>query len=398
MSPDPSQSPESVPQLSPKDNDVSPAAPSPMDKSPQKPRAPRLSKSTSTSKADITQTLQKSWQTIQPILNTQTLNALRALSQASSWGIDRLQRSSSHRPTTTANAQAPSSQLRRPQPTQSRQPSWVKKGQAGWDVARPVLSAQTLRILRVLNDAIAWSIQRLDAPLDPNQAIAQPTSSSSQTARVLDRFAANFQQGWAWWSAKLKILRDRLPASWRSLLPPPVMTSLLVIGFMLLLSSISSSSPAQTYPPPSRSIAEPIAALPQPESLSSSDRASVPATDVAQPSVPDMPLERTPEQSLIAAIQDQVADITHQYADGLIQSIQANFRRSRLTVNLGEAWYALSTFEQDQLAREILARSTELMFNDLELLDTQGDLVGRSPVVGSTLIILKRTSTPDVAK
>jgi len=43
---------------------------------------------------------------------------------------------------------------------------------------------------------------------------------------------------------------------------------------------------------------------------------------------PTPTLELTPEQNLIASIENQVAEITDRYADGLIQSIQANFQSS----------------------------------------------------------------------
>jgi len=42
---------------------------------------------------------------------------------------------------------------------------------------------------------------------------------------------------------------------------------------------------------------------------------------------PTPTLELTPE-NLIASIENQVAEITDRYADGLIQSIQANFQGS----------------------------------------------------------------------
>jgi len=60
-------------------------------------------------------------------------------------------------------------------------------------------------------------------------------------------------------------------------------------------------------------------------------------------------LELTPEQNLIASIENQVAEITDSYADGLIQSIQANFQGSRLlskSVMIG----TLQQSQQDKLA------------------------------------------------
>jgi gas vesicle protein len=98
----------------------------------------------------------------------------------------------------------------------------------------------------------------------------------------------------------------------------------------------------------------------------------------------------TPEQSLIAAIQKEVTDLTHQYPEELIGRIEANFLGSRLTVTMGDEWYNLQVKQQDNLANTILERTQNLDFRKLELLDSQGTLIARSPVVGNQIIILQR--------
>jgi len=56
----------------------------------------------------------------------------------------------------------------------------------------------------------------------------------------------------------------------------------------------------------------------------STDRATTNRGHTARASATPTPtLELTPEQNLIASIENQVAEITDRYADGLIQSIQA---------------------------------------------------------------------------
>lgn len=101
----------------------------------------------------------------------------------------------------------------------------------------------------------------------------------------------------------------------------------------------------------------------------------------------------TPEQSLVATIQNQVAEVTSQYANGLIQSIQANFPSSRLQVKVTNGWYELSSEQQDKLATEMLGRAQELDFSKLEIADLGGNLLARSPVVGSKMVILQRKIT-----
>jgi len=134
---------------------------------------------------------------------------------------------------------------------------------------------------------------------------------------------------------------------------------------------------------------EPEPAIELPAPLEDLD---VPAEPEFEPPsiAPAPPIALTPEQALVAAIQAQVADITNQYADGLIQSIQANFRTSRLTVKVDDAWYELRASRQNKLAAEMLDRAQELEFNRLVITDAEGTLLARSPVVGSEMIILQR--------
>lgn len=102
---------------------------------------------------------------------------------------------------------------------------------------------------------------------------------------------------------------------------------------------------------------------------------------------PQAPL--TPEQTLIAAIQSQVAQVTED-ADIPIASIQANFGASELLVRISHEWYNITASRQDKLAEQIFERGKELDFRTVEIADSQGNLVARSPVVGSRMIIVKR--------
>ena len=104
---------------------------------------------------------------------------------------------------------------------------------------------------------------------------------------------------------------------------------------------------------------------------------------------PKPKLKLNPEQGLIAAIQEQVAQITNEYADGLIISLEANFISSRLIVKASNDWYQLDPELQEEAANEILGRARKLDFKKLEITDLEGKLVARSPVVGQKMIILQ---------
>lgn len=156
------------------------------------------------------------------------------------------------------------------------------------------------------------------------------------------------------------------------------------------------TSAIQPSPSPSLSSPSPPAApspLPFPSPLPSliSSAPPSPPPPITPPSPPPPPLKLTPEQKLIARIQDQVAEISNQYVSGLIQSVQANFRVSRLTVKVGDGWYELSEPQQDNLANEMLRRAQELNFSKLEITDPEATLLARSPVVGTEMVILQRS-------
>lgn len=161
------------------------------------------------------------------------------------------------------------------------------------------------------------------------------------------------------WKAALPRIKRLLPEGWNNL-PDWFLTTLalLLLVFVAWITIVLLPSPAP-------SIEEPPPAISQPE-----------------PAIP--------EPALIDEIQTQVAEVTDQYAEGLIQSVQANFRLNQLTVQLGDGWYELATNQQDQLASELLRRSRKLEFDNLEMTNTEGDLLARNPVVGSQMVIYDR--------
>jgi hypothetical protein len=111
---------------------------------------------------------------------------------------------------------------------------------------------------------------------------------------------------------------------------------------------------------------------------------------VAVEPVPQPQPELTPEQRLIASIQEQVSEVTREYAEGLIQSIEANFQGSLLVVKVSDEWYNIAESRQNKLAAEMFARAKQLDFSKLDITDSKGSLVARSPVVGGEMIIVRR--------
>ncbi|MBW4658107.1 MAG: hypothetical protein KME15_05500 [Drouetiella hepatica Uher 2000/2452] len=173
-----------------------------------------------------------------------------------------------------------------------------------------------------------------------------------------------------WWVATLPKIRSRLPEPWKTKLPEQILTA---IALLFLLSFLSVT----------------LALLPgKPPSL-----VKAPSSNV--PNLPNEPapvrLPNAVSLNKLTKIQDQLAEITASYAEGLVESVQVD-RHSRLKVTVGDAWYALEPGQQDKLANEVLKRSYKLKFDQLELTDPEGVLLARSPVVGSGILMLERVS------
>ncbi|WP_346291532.1 hypothetical protein [Sphaerothrix gracilis] len=187
---------------------------------------------------------------------------------------------------------------------------------------------------------------------------------------------SRWQQAKTLWQGFLALVRSRLPASWQPRLSDGILSAILLGAAALLLTFIASLLTPEPVLPPS----QPLVVLPS----------EVPEVTVVEPE-PVLP----PEQERIAEIQDQVAEITQQYAEGLVQSVQADFRQSELAVKLGPAWYQLSRDRQDQVANGILAAVQPLAFDRLWLTDDAGKHLARNPVVGNNMVILQRQSQPE---
>ncbi len=286
--------------------------------------------------------------------------------------------------------------------------------------AQPVLKQQSIKALRGTIRLLEATVARLEAETAPkvqrkapapgtvSESALPPTSESdtgdlappSSTAELPAKFRSLWQQSQRQWNLLLKQVRARLPESANQTLSDQALTGAIAGVLVVLLWVTSALLPDQPRPSavadaPSTVAPSPSAPIPAPTPIPPVVEApAIPKPVAISPSPvkpsPPPPLKLTPEQQLIARIQDRVAEISNQYASGLIQSVQANFRGSRLIVNISNDWYGLGRSQQDKLASEILRRTQELDFTKLELVDEAGTLLARSPVVGSEMIILKR--------
>lgn len=208
------------------------------------------------------------------------------------------------------------------------------------------------------------------------------------------------------WRQLLRQIRRRLPPGVQQTLSDSVLTGItlavMVVGIWLVLSILPDKPTVATAPiapsvatcppceqaPPAVATAPPVPA-PTPIAPPVTEPAPLPEPSPVPPPAPPPPVELTPEQSLLAAIESDIAEVSVQYADGLVQSVQANFPQGRLVVTVSDEWYSLDPSRQERLGAELLAQARRLDFVHLELRDRTGTLLARSPVVGSTLVILQ---------
>lgn len=166
----------------------------------------------------------------------------------------------------------------------------------------------------------------------------------------------------------------------------PSIIAVLVIVVVTVGVMVYRQSPtkmAETIPP-SPSISSKPEVITTPSELESPGFPE--AVELAPPPSPKL----TPEQSLIVAIKTEIDDLTHQYPEGLIKTIEANFLGSRLIITLGDNWNQLSESRKQNLVNSIFQRSRRLDFRKLELIDEKGNLIARSPVVGEKVVIFSR--------
>jgi len=205
------------------------------------------------------------------------------------------------------------------------------------------------------------------------------------------------------WDGFLRTFRLFLPSSISNNVSDMVLTGIFAGIFVVTIGTtgfllIPKSSPQVAIVPPVEEVT-PITPIVTPE--------ATPTPIVTPEATPTPIVELTPEQVLLAAIENQfmapgllrkLSEISisvkntkdKNLVSQLIKPLKANFRTSDLTIKIGDIWYKLSKSEQDKLAGEILKRSQELNFIHLEVVDFQEKLIARSPVVGKEMIIFKR--------
>lgn len=376
----------------PKQPEVEPSAP------PQPTRPPASSQSSSTVQ-QVTQTLKQGWEQVKPVLKTQGAKALRTTIRGLETAAEKLEEPSE----TTAPAQGTSARPNAGSTTPQLNPNELL------EKVRPAIAN--------LQTWSATAIEKAQPQLEkikPQLAKLQP---------YLEKLKA-------WWTVTLPKIRTRLPESANEKLSDRALTNIAIAGVALVFFWTTSAIipdkprapqvarvPISQRVPPADLTAPPELSAPAAETPVITAPAIAPIEpeiaepEVTKPEVAEIPEELTepaepeaiatlpapapiltPEQQLLLSIQEQVADAANPYAKDVVQTIEANLQTSRLGVNVSDAWYSLPSARQDKLANALRDRAQDLDFNTLQIKDSTGSVVARSPIVGSEMVILKRQS------
>lgn len=204
------------------------------------------------------------------------------------------------------------------------------------------------------------------------------------------------------WMVLIRLGRLLLPKPLKEALPNPVVGGLMTAVLVAVLWISNALRPASLASEPVPSVlpsleepapnAEPF--LESPDATASgalNDSNEVETPDISELDAPSLDVQ--PDAALIRDLQDQMADLTASYGDGLLQSVQANFVRGRLIVTVSEGWNELGS-DRPRLAAKLWERSQSLGFSKMEIVDVKGTILARSPVVGDQMLMFERQAAP----
>lgn len=282
-----------------------------------------------------------------------------------------------------------------------------------WKFALPWLLLGSISALRLLVSALNKGLASLETSA-PKAASKAPAADT-----VWQKAEPIWQKFWPLWQKLLGFLRGVAPANWRETLGElsDKALSWIIIGFLLLflwfwsiITPDAKPTPkmAARPPAPTRTVSQapkpmptvkpsPVKATPTPPAVPAVAAAPKPAPAKVAPKASPAPVATTAAKPQLSKEQTLLADVrtalkkSSPDAEGLIQDLKLNLPDSRLQVQLQGDWYKLSAPEQDKLAQSLWQGSNRFDFEKLELLDPQNRLVARSPLIGTEMIVLRRS-------
>ena len=96
----------------------------------------------------------------------------------------------------------------------------------------------------------------------------------------------------------------------------------------------------------------------------------------------------SPEETLITAVRSQFSTLASQYPAGLISNLELDNERQLAIVTLGNLWASLTGEQQQQVAQSLWQQARVYQMAQVEMRSSSGNLLARSPVVGSDMVIV----------
>ncbi|MBL1173925.1 hypothetical protein [Pantanalinema sp. GBBB05] len=280
---------------------------------------------------------------------------------------------------------------------------------------QPFLIAQTVQVLRSTIRSLEAVVSRLETDPElvstPSQGIGAQILAVIRAflPRALSRRVSDAVLTGAIASLAALILIAIVGLNWLPGQPTPTEVATLPSPEVTPIPAI----PPATEPPPTPepviepspiveasplAAPEPSPVVPEPESRppeTDTPETAAPIAETPAPAIePEPPPPLTPEQQLVALIQTEVTKLSDPYQSGLVQAVQPNYRSSRLVIQLSQQWNDLNPTQQHELANQLLRQAQELNFSKLEVTDLAGKILARSPVVGTDMVIIRRSLDP----
>ena len=236
-----------------------------------------------------------------------------------------------------------------------------------WDEALPAATVKSSNLQEARRGKSPVSVSPTEDVWD--ESLPQQTFLQNSNVN-LDPAPGLMDRSIGFWHNTLQQFRRFLPAPIRQL-SDAILTAIAITIVTVGIWFVDGFFIPRIEPSVAKTPSTPIAAQPY----------SKPAIDTTS---------TNPEQAFIEAIETQLSDITSQYPDDLIQTLNVDIARDRLVVRLAPIWYTLDDEQQNRLTDRMWLQAQANHFSKLEIQDSQGVSIARSPVVGKHPIILQR--------
>jgi hypothetical protein len=370
------------------------------------------------------------WDAIAPILRALAILGLRLLILVGQWGLEQLDAEEPPPARTKAKRSKP-----KPPPASTSTPAPAiapDNAQASPPVASPA-PIETLEVSQAVDQAIdpgdlddeeledldIEDVDDLDEEQDEtldgisdaqdNAKPTPPTEAPAPKSLGAKLAGVGFSLLKVLWTVGIRIGRILLPKKIGDRLPDPVVgvlaSSLVILILWITLSirtrpAVPAPEPLPLEPVPIESLDLPV--TPDEQDTTADDSTGLEDAETTNeepiseerphPAEAEPPPEAPiPDAPFIGDLQDQLADVTAQFGPIAIESVQANFLRGRLVITVNDGWNTLES-DRDSLATALWERSQTLGFKKLDVVDINGTILARSPVVGSQMVIFDQSA------